>query len=262
MSAAYPTRGNRAPGWRLCRTGGAWPRGLWQGRRMKSLEVSVGVVVVLLWGAVLLAAAAPGRLAAAPSGARGPGLCDPAPALELRVLSDATGAGTALAPPSASSAPPSRGSLSPASLSLASLRGQVVIVDFFATWCGPCHQALADLGRMMEEARQGTALAAGPAPAKVALVVVAVGESAQTVSRFFALHPELRLPQAGVVVLDPEGATARRFGQTRFPTTFLIDPEGRVRHINRGYGPGYFARLRRWLQPMRAATGAPCVPPA
>jgi len=42
----------------------------------------------------------------------------------------------------------------------------------------------------------------------------------------------------------------RRWGVRTFPTTFLVDRAGVVRHINRGWGPGYQARLLAWLHAM------------
>jgi thiol-disulfide isomerase/thioredoxin len=123
------------------------------------------------------------------------------------------------------------------------LDGGPTIVDFFATWCGPCHRALADLGEV--EARL---------PTRVRLVVVSVGEDAPVVNRFLAEHP---LPPGAELALDRRGATSRAWGQTRFPTTFVVDGGGVIRHINRGWGEGYAERMLRWLRPMAARGSEP-----
>jgi thiol-disulfide isomerase/thioredoxin len=121
-------------------------------------------------------------------------------------------------------------------LALNELAGRVAVVDFFATWCGPCHEAMAALDTIARK------------DPRIQLVVVDVGEPASTVRAFFATHA---LPPGARVVLDPDAAASRRWGQRRFPTTFFVDAHGVIRHINRGYGPGYADRAAKWLADMQ-----------
>ncbi len=112
---------------------------------------------------------------------------------------------------------------------------ETVAVVFFATWCEPCHAAIADL------------LAIHEARGAFRILLVSVGEDSAKVRAFLQkrkLH--------GVVTLafDPRAVAARAWGQDRFPTTFLVDGNQIIRHINRGHGRGFRARVERWLQAM------------
>ncbi|WP_322797407.1 TlpA disulfide reductase family protein [Tepidiforma sp.] len=115
-------------------------------------------------------------------------------------------------------------------VSLADFHGRAVVVNFYASWCGPCRRELPDFEAVAQEFRDD-----------VVFVAVNVQES-----RSDALGI---LEETGVTfsaVLDSDGGVARRYGLRGMPSTYLLDREGVVRKI----GPGAIdaAGLRQALQ--------------
>jgi thiol-disulfide isomerase/thioredoxin len=113
------------------------------------------------------------------------------------------------------------------SVDLAALRGPT-LVHFWATWCGVCRaeegtiDALADGHRVITVASQS-----GPPP-RVAAYLRERG------LRFAALA-------------DPRGELARRWGVRAFPTSFVVDGRGNIRHAEVGYTTSLGLRARLWL---------------
>ena len=109
-------------------------------------------------------------------------------------------------------------------LRLQEQRGQVVLVNFWATWCGPCRQEMPQLNKLYDKYR-----AAG-----FVLLGINVDDNAGRASDV-AQKLGLRFP----VLLDSDKAVSRLYDLSTMPTTVLIDREGRVRHVHNGYLAGY-----------------------
>lgn len=96
---------------------------------------------------------------------------------------------------------------------LSALRGQPVIVNFWATWCPPCREEMPSMQRAWESLQsQG-----------VMLLAINVGENADTIFQFTG-NTQLDFP----ILLDEDGTTSGAWPMKGLPTTFVIDPQGRI----------------------------------
>ena len=129
-------------------------------------------------------------------------------------------AGFNVQPWPASKPPPQVAGLDAAgkALPLASLRGQAVAINFWASWCEPCREEMPSLAQL---ARAHTG--------KLHVLAVNYKESPAAVAQF-AATTGLDLP----TLRDPDGALARAWGIRVFPSTVLIGADGRVRSVVRG----------------------------
>ena len=105
-------------------------------------------------------------------------------------------------------------------LSLASLRGKVVYVDFWASWCTPCRRSFPWMNAM--QARHG---AEG-----LAIVAVNVDKRPADAARFLG-----DVPASFTVVYDAGGATPSAYGVKGMPSSYLIDRRGNVIAIEDGF---------------------------
>ena len=103
---------------------------------------------------------------------------------------------------------------------LARLRGKVVLVNFWASWCAPCVDELPVLGALARDAQ---------AQGRLAVVGVNYRESLDTIERFTAAHP-IGYP----VLRDRSGEMFKRWTAGVMPTTILVDRQGRARWRSAG----------------------------
>jgi len=116
---------------------------------------------------------------------------------------------------------------------LAEMKGSIVVLDFWASWCGPCLQTMPQVEKVAKEF----------ADKKVILVGVNLEESAAKVKA--ALE---RLELNLTVALDREGETAEMYGATAIPQTVIIDRRGNVSHVFVGANPRFDDILRDAIQ--------------
>ena len=109
-------------------------------------------------------------------------------------------------------------------LRLQEQRGQVVMINFWATWCGPCRQEMPHLTRLYEKYR-----ASG-----FVLLGVNVDDDTRTAADL-AAKLGIKFP----VLLDTDKAVSRQYDLATMPSTVLIDRDGKVRYVHRGYLSGY-----------------------
>ena len=99
-------------------------------------------------------------------------------------------------------------------ITLESLRGKVVLLDFWASWCGPCRQSFPLYEKLH-----------GELPAQdFTLLAINLDEIADGPAAFLFEHPVSYTSLA-----DPAGDVARKFGLIGMPTSFVIDRDGIVR---------------------------------
>lgn len=118
-------------------------------------------------------------------------------------------------------------------LDLADLRGRVVFVNFWATWCPPCRKEIPDLERLAEKLEG------------LPFEILAVGadEKWEDVDAFFGgQRTRMRL------ALEPTQQAARRYGTELLPETYVVDPTGRVRLRFVGIQPWTDDRIHRYLE--------------
>ena len=108
-------------------------------------------------------------------------------------------------------------------VSLAELKGQVVMINFWATWCGPCRQEMPLFAQLQSkyEPLGFTLLAVNVEPDSAAAVNWLKG-----------------MPITFPVLFDTDSAVAGRFGVEGMPSTVFVDRQGQVRYVHRGYKPG------------------------
>lgn len=115
------------------------------------------------------------------------------------------------------------------SVRLADLRGRIVLIDFWASWCAPCKATFPALNALGQELKANG----------VDVLAVSEDEKRKELDAFLGEHP----PTLDVL-LDPGGNAAAAFGVTAIPSMFVIDRAGVIRFSHANYGADVIEAVR------------------
>ena len=122
-------------------------------------------------------------------------------------------------------------------VSLAQLKGQVVMLNFWASWCGPCRQEMPLLDQMH---KRYSSLG-------FTLLGVNVEANTEDAERWL-----VETPVSFPVLFDKESKVSELYKVSAMPSTVFIDRKGNIRYLHRGYKPGdeseYLNQIRALLK--------------
>ena len=120
-------------------------------------------------------------------------------------------------------------------VSLDQFKGKIVMLDFWATWCGPCRMTMPVVEKLQKEYAD-----------TMVLLAINLQESRDEVRDYIraeGIHSR--------VLLDEEGAVGAMYGAESIPLQILIDKQGIIRFVMAGYGPGMASRFRTEINKLR-----------
>lgn len=125
---------------------------------------------------------------------------------------------------------------------LSTLRGRWVMLHFWASWCGPCRREMPTI----------QALSQHPVAQRMELVLVNTAEPDEEIFEFLPLvAPDLQ------TLRDPDGKVTEKWAPRGLPSTFLIDPDGKIRYVALGGRIWNSEPFLQFLDQLLPAAGRP-----
>ncbi len=122
-------------------------------------------------------------------------------------------------------------------LQLSDLRGRVVMLNFWASWCGPCRQEMPLLEKLSQRYE----------PAGFTLLGINVDADKKAADRILK-----EIPVSFDILYDPTSKVSEMYKVDVMPTTILVDCDGNMNYLHRGYVPGdekeYRKRVKKLLR--------------
>ena len=116
---------------------------------------------------------------------------------------------------------------------LAEQRGNVVMLNFWASWCGPCKQEMPLLDQLHKRY------------SKAGFTIIGVNVEQDPGKAKKVLRD---IPVSFPVLFDTESTVSKLYDVSAMPTTVMIDRDGNIRHLHKGYKPGYEDQYRKQIK--------------
>lgn len=123
---------------------------------------------------------------------------------------------------------------------LAELRGQVVMINFWASWCGPCRQEMPYLDALYQRYN----------PAGFTLLGVNVEPDPKSADILLK-----DIPVSFPILYDTTSKVSKAYGVDAMPSTVLVDCDGNARYVHRGYKPGDEKQYKKLIKTLLKQCG-------
>ncbi|HEX5792821.1 MAG TPA: TlpA disulfide reductase family protein [Rheinheimera sp.] len=111
-----------------------------------------------------------------------------------------------------------------ANLRLAEQRGDIVLINFWASWCGPCIQEMPQLDKLAQKYQM------------LGVQIWGVNvENDSAAAKAYLSKVQVQFP----ILFDSENSVSKAYQVEAMPTTVILDKDGHIRNVHRGYKPGY-----------------------
>jgi len=124
-----------------------------------------------------------------------------------------------------------------ANLKLSELRGEVVLINFWASWCGPCRQEMPVLSELHDKYKD------------MGFTVLGVNVEENSGAARKLLRD---MPVSFPVLFDNDSTVSKKYDVVAMPSTVLVDRDGNVRYLHKGYKPGeediYLEKVRSLIR--------------
>ena len=118
-------------------------------------------------------------------------------------------------------------------IKLSELRGQVVLLNFWASWCGPCRQEMPLLEKLQQRY------------SALGFTVLGVNVEEDS-SKAKTLLKDI--PVSFPILFDTQNTVSEQYKVSAMPSTVMIDRNGNMRYLHKGYKPGDEAQYKKWVK--------------